>query len=126
MVKAPVQVYGVEGRYATALFSAASKNQVVAFILAATACSVFLLVGLPQAQEAVGNWLGGYAERLVEAVSLLDHFDHALRVAGVDHVGIGADWDGVPSMPYEMDDVSALPRLTLGLLERGHLKRNFV
>ena len=30
---------------------------------------------------------------------LLDHFDHALRVAGPDHVGIGADWDGVPSMP---------------------------
>ncbi len=51
---------------------------------------------------------------------LLDHFDHALRVAGPDHVGIGADWDGVPSMPYGMDDVSALPRLTLGLLERGH------
>ena len=33
---------------------------------------------------------------------------------------MGADWDGVPSMPYDMDDVSALPRLTLGLLERGH------
>jgi membrane dipeptidase len=51
---------------------------------------------------------------------LLDHFDHALRVAGPDHVGIGADWDGVPSMPYGMDDVTGLPRLTLGLLERGH------
>ena len=51
---------------------------------------------------------------------LLDHFDHALRVAGPDHVGMGADWDGVPSLPYGMDDVSALPRLTLGLLERGH------
>jgi membrane dipeptidase len=51
---------------------------------------------------------------------LLDHFDHAIRVAGADHVGIGADWDGVPSMPEEMDDVSQLPALTEGLLARGH------
>ncbi len=51
---------------------------------------------------------------------LLDHFDHAIRVAGEDHVGIGADWDGVPSMPRGMEDVSALPRITLGLLQRGH------
>ena len=51
---------------------------------------------------------------------LLDHFDHAVRVAGADHVGLGADWDGVGSMPEEMDDVSQLPNLTRGLLERGH------
>ncbi len=51
---------------------------------------------------------------------LLDHFDHAIRVAGPDHVGIGGDWDGVPSMPEGMDDVSFLPALTRGLLARGH------
>jgi membrane dipeptidase len=51
---------------------------------------------------------------------LLDHFDHAIRVAGPDHVGIGADWDGVPSMPEGMEDVARLPDLTRGLLERGH------
>jgi membrane dipeptidase len=51
---------------------------------------------------------------------LLDHFDHALKVAGPDHVGLGADWDGVPSMPRGMDDVTALPALTRGLLLRGH------
>ncbi len=51
---------------------------------------------------------------------LLDHFDHALKIAGPDHVGLGADWDGVPSMPREMEDVAALPSLTRGLLERGH------
>jgi membrane dipeptidase len=52
--------------------------------------------------------------------ALLDHFDHAIRVAGPDHVGIGGDWDGVPSMPEGMDDVSFLPALTRGLLARGH------
>ncbi len=51
---------------------------------------------------------------------LLDHFDHAVAVAGPDHVGIGADWDGVPSMPVGMEDVTDLPALTEGLLERGH------
>ena len=51
---------------------------------------------------------------------VLDHFDHALRVAGPDHVGIGADWDGVVSMPRGLGDVSRLPALTRGLLERGH------
>ena len=51
---------------------------------------------------------------------VLDHFDHAIRVAGPDHVGLGADWDGVLSMPREIPDVSQLPRLTEGLLERGH------
>jgi len=51
---------------------------------------------------------------------LLDHFDHAIAIAGPDHVGIGADWDGVPSLPEGMEDVSKLPLLTSGLLERGH------
>lgn len=63
------------------------------------------------------------AEQEIPATTLevvLDHFDHALRVAGPDHVGIGADWDGVASMPRGLDDVSRLPALTRGLLERGH------
>ncbi|MCP4903471.1 MAG: membrane dipeptidase [bacterium] len=51
---------------------------------------------------------------------LLDHFDHAIEVAGPDHVGIGADWDGVASMPVGMEEISRLPALTTGLLARGH------
>lgn len=51
---------------------------------------------------------------------LLDHFDHAISVAGPNHVGLGADWDGVPSMPVGMEDVTRLPDLTRGLLARGH------
>ena len=51
---------------------------------------------------------------------LLDHFDRAIALAGPDHVGIGADWDGVPSMPVGMEDVTDLPALTRGLLARGH------
>jgi membrane dipeptidase len=51
---------------------------------------------------------------------LLDHFDHAIAVAGPAHVGLGADWDGVASMPEGLEDVTGLPGLTEGLLARGH------
>ena len=52
--------------------------------------------------------------------SLIDHIDHAAKVAGVDHVGLGSDFDGVPSLPRGMEDVSHLPRITQALLARGY------
>jgi membrane dipeptidase len=55
---------------------------------------------------------------------LVDHIDHAVKVAGVDHVGLGSDFDGVPSLPRGMEDVSRLPRLTQALLARGYRERD--
>lgn len=52
--------------------------------------------------------------------SLIDHFDHIAKVAGVDHVGIGSDFDGVTSMPEGMDSVADLPKITEALMERGY------
>jgi membrane dipeptidase len=52
--------------------------------------------------------------------SIVRHIDHAVRVAGIDHVGLGADWDGVASLPEGMDDCAALPKLTEALLKRGY------
>ena len=51
---------------------------------------------------------------------LVDHFDHIAKVAGVDHVGIGSDFDGVPYLPDGMEDISKLPALTYELLRRGY------
>ena len=52
---------------------------------------------------------------------LMDHFEHIIRVAGVDHVGIGSDFDGVGGLlPEGMDDVTRLPLIAHGLLERGY------
>jgi membrane dipeptidase len=48
-----------------------------------------------------------------------DHIFHAATVAGIDHVGIGSDFDGVPSLPDGLGTASALPALTARLLERG-------
>jgi membrane dipeptidase len=55
---------------------------------------------------------------------LVDHFDHVAKVAGVDHVGIGSDFDGIPSVPVGMEDISKLPALTYELLRRGYSERD--
>jgi membrane dipeptidase len=53
---------------------------------------------------------------------LVDHFDHVAKVAGIDHVGIGSDFDGVPftGLPEGMEDISKLPSLTYELMKRGY------
>ncbi|MEK6281299.1 MAG: membrane dipeptidase [Acidobacteriota bacterium] len=55
---------------------------------------------------------------------LVDHFDHIAKVAGIDHVGIGSDFDGIPSLPLEMEDISKLPNLTYELLKRGYSEKD--
>jgi membrane dipeptidase len=55
---------------------------------------------------------------------LIDHIDHIAKVAGVDHVGLGSDFDGVPSLPVGMEDVSKLPVITYELLRRGYSDRD--
>ncbi len=52
--------------------------------------------------------------------SIADHIDHIVAVAGIDHVGLGSDFDGVDRLPAGMEDVAALPRLTDELLRRGY------
>lgn len=51
---------------------------------------------------------------------ILDHIDHVAKVAGIDHVGLGSDFDGTPSMPEGMDSAADLPKITAGLLQRGY------
>jgi len=50
---------------------------------------------------------------------LLEHIEHAIAVAGIDHVGLGSDFDGVPCVPKGLDDVTGLPRITYWLLQHG-------
>ncbi|CAI8015557.1 Dipeptidase 1 [Geodia barretti] len=49
-----------------------------------------------------------------------DHIDHIRSVAGVDHIGIGADYDGIDRVPYGLEDVSKYPALFAELLRRGY------
>jgi membrane dipeptidase len=50
---------------------------------------------------------------------IIEHIDHAVKVAGVDHVGLGSDFDGA-NMPYGMEDATKLPYITEGLLNKGY------
>ena len=53
--------------------------------------------------------------------SLIDHIDHIAKVAGVDHVGLGSDFDGVAgATPLGMDSAADLPKITQALLDRGY------
>ncbi len=51
---------------------------------------------------------------------VVDHIEHIIRVAGIDHVGIGSDYDGVSRLPLGLEDVGCYPRLTEELLQRGY------
>jgi membrane dipeptidase len=51
---------------------------------------------------------------------VVDHIEHIIKVAGIDHVGLGSDFDGIGSVPKQLEDVSCYPVLTQELLNRGY------
>ncbi len=65
-------------------------------------------------------WLEANPVPRVGLSELADHIDHVRRVAGIDHVGLGSDFDGVSSLPEGMDDVSRFPLLLAELRRRGY------
>jgi membrane dipeptidase len=63
-----------------------------------------------------------YLKRLpsVSVARIVDHIDHVVKLVGVDHVGIGSDFDGVQVVPADLKSVADLPNLTKELLRRGY------
>lgn len=55
---------------------------------------------------------------------LLDHLDYIVKLAGVDHVGLGSDFDGINSSPQQLDDVTNYPLITQALVDRGYSKKD--
>jgi membrane dipeptidase len=55
----------------------------------------------------------------VDYTKIIEHIEHAVKVAGVDHVGLGSDFDGA-NMPYGMEDATMLPKITEALLQKGY------
>jgi len=55
----------------------------------------------------------------VTVADVVDHIDHIVSVAGIDHVGIGSDFDGIDATPVGLEDVSTYPAITVELLRRG-------
>ena len=63
-----------------------------------------------------------YAQRLppVSIARVVDHIDHIVRLVGIEHVGIGSDFDGIQALPRDMRSAADLPNLTIELLKRGY------
>jgi membrane dipeptidase len=64
-------------------------------------------------------WLAGNPRPSATIRQVADHVDHAREVAGVDHVGLGGDYDGTDLLPEGLEDVSGYPRLLSELADRG-------
>jgi len=75
-------------------------------------------------ERALRQWKEAHPIPHGNVGTLVDHIDHIVRVAGIDHVGLGADYDGAGTMPDQLEDVSGYPHITQELLERGYSERD--
>ena len=73
-------------------------------------------------QEEMDAWRAARDQGRSALSLLIDHIDHIAKVAGIDHVGLGSDFDGVPftGLPEGMEDISKLPNITYELMKRGY------
>jgi membrane dipeptidase len=73
------------------------------------------------AQKAgVAAWTAANPAPRATVADAADHIDHIRKVAGIDHIGLGGDFDGITSVPQGLEDVSKYPALTAELLRRGY------
>lgn len=85
-----------------------------------------LYVAQPErAQAAMAAWLAAHPAPAVTLAQVADHIDHVAKVAGVDHVGLGGDFDGVGNeLPVGLENVDAYPALLAELIRRGWSDRD--
>jgi membrane dipeptidase len=72
-----------------------------------------------EAQRQWEEWKGAHPPPAATLAQVADHIEHVRQVAGVDHVGIGSDFDGVDYTPVGLEDVSKFPELFAELIRRG-------
>ena len=71
-------------------------------------------------KEGVDAWTNAHPMPEATVSEVADHVDHIRKVAGIDHIGIGSDFDGITQTVQELSDVSMYPNLTAELLRRGY------
>ena len=76
------------------------------------------------ARQAYRDWRQANPVPRGTAATVADHIDHIVKVAGIDHAGLGPDYDGVTALPEGLEDVSRYPQLTAELLRRGYSERD--
>lgn len=106
---------------ASFLDSVARKNDALRDSLEKILASRNLTSGDPEAQPVIDQFGKQHKELYSDVSRVADHIDHVVNIAGIDHVGIGSDFDGVgDSLPLGLKDVSAYPNLIAELLRRGY------
>ena len=71
-------------------------------------------------KAGIGAWMAAHPRPTVTVAQVADHIDHVRKVAGIDHVAYGSDFDGITFTPTGLEDVSMFPALTAELLRRGY------
>jgi len=71
-------------------------------------------------KEGVDAWTNAHPMPEATVSEVADHVDHIRKVAGIDHIGIGSDFDGITQTVQGLSDVSMYPNLTAELLRRGY------
>ena len=71
-------------------------------------------------EKAVSQWRRANPIEPGTIHVVVDHIDHVVKVAGIDHVGLGSDYDGITTVPAQLEDVSCYPHITQELLNRGY------
>jgi membrane dipeptidase len=102
-------------------FVSEEVRQYEATVEAETARARELMPGDPGgAKKAVDAWKAAHPAPTATLRQVADHIDHIRQMAGIDHVGIGSDFDGISSVPVGLEDVSRYPDLLAELMRRGY------
>jgi membrane dipeptidase len=75
-------------------------------------------------REAFSAWRRANPFPTGSVHTLVDHIDHIVKTAGVGHVGLGSDFDGIGTVPKQLEDVSCYPYITQELLNRGYARED--
>jgi membrane dipeptidase len=73
-------------------------------------------------KAAMDVWRKEHPYPTGSVATVVDHVEYIIKVAGIDHVGLGSDFDGIEKVPAGLEDVSCYPAITQELLNRGHSK----
>jgi membrane dipeptidase len=75
-----------------------------------------------EVQQGLAEWVAAHAAPQATVADWANHIDHVRKVAGIDHIGLGGDYDGMDTGPVGAEDVAGYPSLFLELARRGYTK----
>ena len=75
-------------------------------------------------REAMRQWQRDHPVPRGSVLDVVDHIEHIVKTAGIDHAGLGSDFDGIGAVPRQLEDVSYFPYITQELLNRGYRRED--